>query len=59
MEEENGFRKGRSRIESVFTVTQLTEKRKTFDNLTSRPIVFIYYITAFDKTWRKANYGNS
>jgi sorting nexin-29 len=51
LEEQNGFRRGRSRIDNVFTVKQTIEKRREF-NLETH-IAFLDLEKAFDRVNRK------
>jgi replication-associated recombination protein RarA len=47
LEEQNGFRKGRSCTDDIFTIQQIIEKRREF-NLEMH-IAFIDYEKAFDR----------
>lgn len=51
LEEQNGFRKGRSCIDSIFTLKQLFEKRREF-NLETH-VAFIDFEKAFDRVDRE------
>jgi len=51
LEEQNGFKIGRSCIDNVFTIKQTTEKRREF-NLQTR-IAFLDLEKAFDRVKRK------
>jgi hypothetical protein len=50
-EEQNGFRRGRSCMESIFTIQQLLERHREYN--TETYLLFIDYVKAFDSVVRK------